>query len=220
MLSGYGADREIAYGPLSDRAMRRLNSQHRSSAQPNVYAVYISWRPGSPGFFTAFDAILPDGAREVVAFTMDQAVLLDRLDEELRLADRPTPELFSRLAAAACPRVAALKGTGLAVSIDRLIAAEAWTDAAIAHIELEIPSWKIRRLVREGDEWRCALSRQPNLPMELDDTVEASHELLPLAILRAFVEARRSTAVAPRSIATVPVVQPSSEPLICCENFS
>lgn len=101
---------------------------------------------------------------------MGHVVLLDRLDKELRLAGRPTPELFSRLAAA-CPWIAARKGADLANRIGRLIVAEAWIDAAIALIELEIPSWKVRSLVREGDEWLCSLSQQPNLSMELDDTV-------------------------------------------------
>jgi hypothetical protein len=156
----------------------------------------------------------------VVAFAMNDRVLLDRLDEELRLAGRPTSALISRLAADACPRIAALKGADPAIQIGRLIAAEAWTDAAMALIELEIPSWKVRSLVREGDEWLCSLSQQPNLSMELDDNVKASHELLPLAILRALVEARRRDSVAPRAISAVPLVQTASEPLICCDNFS
>jgi len=156
----------------------------------------------------------------VVAFAMNDGVLLDRLDGELRLAGRPTSELISRLAAGACPRIAALKGADPAIRIGRLIAAEAWTDAAMALIELEIPSWKVRSLVREGGEWLCSLSKQPNLSMELGDTIEASHELLPLAILRALVEARRRDSVAPRAISAVPLVRAASEPLICCDNFS
>jgi len=150
---------------------------------------------------------------------MNDGVLLDRLDGELRLAGRLTSELISRLAAGTCPRIAALKGADPAIRIGRLIAAEAWTDAAMALIELEIPSWKVRSLVREGGEWLCSLSKQPNLSMELGDTIEASHELLPLAILRALVEARRRDSVA-RDISAVPLVQAASEPLICCDNFS
>jgi hypothetical protein len=156
----------------------------------------------------------------VVAFGMNDDVLLERLDEELRLAGKPTSELVSRLAVGACPRIAALKTADPAIRIGRLIAAEAWSDAAIALIELEIPSWKVRSLVRGGDEWLCSLSQQPNFSKELDDTVEASHESLPLAILRAFVEARRRDSVAPRAISAVPRVQALSEPLICCDNFS
>jgi len=145
---------------------------------------------------------------------------LDRLDEELRLACRPAAELFSKLVSAR-RHPARFGATDPAGRIERFIAAEAWTDAAIALVELEIPSWKVRRLVREDGEWLCSLSRQPNLPMTLDDTVEASHELLAFAILRAFVEARRRSSVAPRAVlSAVPHVQPASEPSICCENFS
>ncbi len=147
-------------------------------------------------------------------------VLLDQLDEELRLARRPMPELFSQLVASACLRLATFKGTAPTARIERLIAAKAWTDAAIALIELEIPTWNVRRLVREDGEWLCSLSRQPNLPEALDDTVEASHEILPLAILRAFVEVCRMSGVAPAVFSTVPQVAPTTEQIICCGNFA
>ena len=89
----------------------------------------------------------------------------------------------------ACTRLPAVKAT----RIDQLIEAGAWGEAALALIELELPAWKLRRLVYEDGQWLCSLSRQPNLPVALDDTADASHEVLPLAILRAFVEARRRT---------------------------
>ena len=61
--------------------------------------------------------------------------------------------------------------------------ARAWNDAALALVELELPAWKLRRLVHENGKWHCSLSRHPNLPVALDDTATASHEVLPLAIL-------------------------------------
>jgi hypothetical protein len=66
-----------------------------------------------------------------------------------------------------------------------------WADAATALVELELPARKFRRAVYEGGERLCSLSRQPNLSLELDDTVDARHEKLALAILRAFVETRK-----------------------------
>src|SRR6476659_10952614 len=78
-----------------------------------------------------------------------------------------------------------------AARIDQLIEARAWDDAALALIELELPAWKLRRLVYEDGEWLCSLSSHPNLSVALDDTVDARHEVLPLAILSAFIEARR-----------------------------
>jgi hypothetical protein len=196
------------------------------NARSNFYAVYISWRLGSSGFFTAFDAILRAAglcARWqdcVVAFAVDHVDLPDRLDEKLQLACRPTPEFFTKLAAAACVRLAALRGTAPAARLERLIATGAWTDAAIALVELEIPAWKIRRLVHEDGEWLCSLSRQPNLPVALDDLVEARHEKLPLAILAALVEARRIRGAAPAASPTVPHVAVRPEQIICCDNFA
>jgi hypothetical protein len=102
-----------------------------------------------------------------------------------------------------------------------LIEAGAWTDATIALIELELPAWKLRRLVYEDGEWLCSLSRQPNLPVALDDTADASHEVLPLAILSAFVEARRrANAMRETSLRIVPQVRRTSGYAICCDNFS
>jgi hypothetical protein len=72
----------------------------------------------------------------------------------------------------------------------QLAAAGAWTDAALALLELEQPEWKLRRLVHEDGEWICSLSRRPDLPIELDDAAEAHNQLLPLAILDALGETR------------------------------
>ena len=66
----------------------------------------------------------------------------------------------------------------------------------VALIELEQPRWRLRRLVQEGGEWFCALSRHPSLPLELDDCAEAHNELMVLAILDALSEAREKDAAA------------------------
>jgi hypothetical protein len=128
-----------------------------------------------------------------MAFAADYAVLSDRLDEELRLAPEPARGLFAKIIGSACARIPVLNKSGRVSRIDRLIESGAWTDAALALIELELPAWRLRRLVCDSGEWLCSLSRQPNLPIELDDTVDARHEVLPLAILRAFIDARRKT---------------------------
>ena len=116
---------------------------------------------------------------------------LDALEEQLRRAHALTRDLISNVIASACTRFPVMKRAGKAAQIEQLIEAGAWDDAALALIELELPAWKLRRLVYEDGEWLCSLSRQPNLPVALDDTADASHEVLPLAILSAFVEARR-----------------------------
>jgi hypothetical protein len=142
----------------------------------------------------------------------------DRLNDQLRLAPALTPDhLFSNVIAHACTHLRAEKAS----RIYRLIEARAWVDAALALIELELPAWKLRRLVYEDGEWLCSLSRQPNLPAVLDDTADATHEVLPLAILSAFVEAcRRASAMRETSLPTVPPVRRTPGNAICCDNFS
>jgi len=147
--------------------------------------------------------------------------ILDDVADQLRQATTPAPGLLREVIARACIRLEAMRCAGKAKDLDRLIEDGAWCDAALALIELELPAWSVRRLVREDGEWFCSLSREPNLPAALDDTADASHPVLPLAILVAFVEARR------RSIASqgtgrspVPAVRPAYAGTICCDNFS
>ena len=103
----------------------------------------------------------------------------------------------------------------------QLIDAGALIDATLALIELELPAWKLRRLVYEDGEWHCSLSRHPNLPVALVDTANASHEVLPLAILAALIEAHRMMNVTCAiSLQTVPRARSTSGYAICCDNFS
>jgi hypothetical protein len=108
----------------------------------------------------------------------------------------------------------------LPVRIERLIEAGAWTDTALALLEM-LPQWRLRRLAFDDGEWHCALSRRRELPDWLDDTIETHHADLVLAILSAFAEARREPAsLKPGS---VPAVSHSAIPLyepLCCENFA
>ena len=146
---------------------------------------------------------------------------LDALEEHLRRAHAITTDLISNVIADACTRLPVMKRAGKAAQIDQLIEAGAWDDAAFALIELELPPWKLRRLVYEDGEWLCSLSRQPNLPVALDDTADASHEVMPLAILSAFVEARRrASAMGGTSLQTVPRTRATSGHAVCCDNFS
>jgi hypothetical protein len=146
---------------------------------------------------------------------------LDRLMERLRLSPALDPDLISNVVADACIRLPMLNKAGKTTRLDQLIEARAWSDAALALIELELPAWKLRRLVYEDDEWFCSLSKQPNLPVAIDDTADARHEVLPLAILSAFVEAcRRTSAAREISSPTVPQVRPTSGYAVCCDNFA
>jgi hypothetical protein len=146
---------------------------------------------------------------------------LDALEAQLRRASALTPDLISNVIADACTHLPVVNRAGKAAQINQLIEAGAWDDAALALIELELPAWKLRRLVYEDGKWLCSLSTQPNLPLALDDTADASHEVLPLAILTAFVEARRRTgAMRETSLTTVPPVRRTPGYAICCDNFN
>ena len=141
---------------------------------------------------------------------------LDTLEDELRRAQRITPDLVAKVIDRTCR---AQHPTGKA-AILRLIDSGAFVESALAVLELEWPSWKVRRLAQDDGEWRCSLSRQLALPAELDVIAEASHEILPLAILNAFVETRR-TAFAANGLVpkTVPRVRRAYGCVACCDNF-
>ena len=110
----------------------------------------------------------------------------------------------------------------LPLRIERLTQSGAWTDAALALLELELPQWHLRRLAYDEGEWHCALSRHRELPEWLDDrSVESHHTDLSLAILSAFVDARRKSACPVLTI--VPAAPRAANPLhepLNCDNFA
>jgi hypothetical protein len=144
---------------------------------------------------------------------------LGKLEAQLRRAQAPTAELISDVIAEACVCFAA-RGGAAKLRIHRLIESGAWTDAALALLELELPQWKLRRIVYEDREWHCALSRHPQLPLELDEVAEASHEILPLALLVALLQASRDVAASAARVTAVPQVYPTPGYAICCDNFA
>src|ERR1700753_1451748 len=84
--------------------------------------------------------------------------------ESLRDAHAVTAALVSAVADSTCRRYPSTGQSTKTTRIERLIAAEAWTDAALALIDLELPQWQIRRLAYDEGEWHCALSRERELP--------------------------------------------------------
>jgi hypothetical protein len=143
------------------------------------------------------------------------------LSDWLRDADVVTAELVATVTTSVCRRFPSAGHTTKTARIERLIAAEAWTDAALALIDLELPQWQIRRLAYDEGEWHCALSRQRELPEWLDQAIETHHADLPLAILSAFAEAQRISA--PTSRTSVPNVTRHQSPLyepLCSDNFA
>ena len=146
---------------------------------------------------------------------------LGQLKDEPGISPALSSDLISTVVADARAALPARCNAAKAARLDQLIRAGAWNDAAIVLIELELPAWKLRRLVYEDGEWLCSLSTQPNLPAEFDDTADASHEVLPLAILNAFLEARRRMGDEHEiNSPTVPQVRPTSGYAVCCDNFA
>ena len=142
------------------------------------------------------------------------------LGDRLRDAHAVTAELMSEIIGEACRRFPSVGQTGKTARIERLIASRAWTDAALALIELQLPLWQVRRIAYDEGEWYCALSRERELPDWLDCSIEARHSDLALAILAAFAEAQRVTASSSKT--SVPSVSRDTGPLYepaCCDNF-
>jgi hypothetical protein len=143
------------------------------------------------------------------------------LCDRLRGAHAVTGNLVSQVIGEACRRFPPAGQTGKTARIERLIASGAWTDAAIALIDLELPLWQVRRIAYDEGEWYCALSRERELPDWLASSIEARHADLALAILSAFVEAQR--VAAPQSRPSVPAMPRDANPLyvrLCCDNFA
>lgn len=148
------------------------------------------------------------------------AIGLEALEGQLRNEKALTPDLIRKVITDACTRFPAMKKAGKSIGLERLIEIGAWCDVALALVEIELPHWSLRRLAHEDGEWFCSLSRQPALPIEFDDTADASHPVLPLAILSAFLEARRRVGAARDTRAsTVPQVRATGGYAICSDNF-
>jgi hypothetical protein len=143
------------------------------------------------------------------------------LNDWFRGTHAVTAELLSEVIGETCRRFPSVGQTGKTAQIERLIQSGAWTDAALALIDLELPQWKVRRIAYDGGEWYCALSRERELPDWLDQSIETHHADLPLAILSAFVDAQHVST--PRSETSVPTVPRDANPLyepVCCDNFA
>jgi hypothetical protein len=157
-----------------------------------------------------------DVAMSVAANHYDPASLSQRLGS----AHAVTRLLMLDIIDKACRRFPSLGQSERSMRLTRLIDAEAWTDAALALIELELPLWQVRRIAYDVGEWYCALSRERELPDWLDSAVEARHSDLALALLSAFIETQVLSAEASRP--SVPSVHPVADPLyepVGCDHF-
>lgn len=143
------------------------------------------------------------------------------LAAKLRKAQAATPELMAEVLNVSQRRALVPGHSEIALHLEQLIAARAWIDVALVLLELELPLWHIRRIAYDDGEWHCALSRQRELPDWLDESHEASHPDLALAILSAFIEAQAAAASSVTSSIPEPFARPDSEFIrLCCDNFA
>jgi hypothetical protein len=146
---------------------------------------------------------------------------VEMLAERLRNADAVTAGLLYDVISETCRRLPALRRTKSFDRLEHLIQSDAWTDAVLALLALELPQWQLRRVAYDEGEWHCALSRQPELPDWFDQPVEACHTDLALAILSAFVDVQRfDTSSAGTSAPAFPGKETPVYLPFCCDNFS
>ena len=143
-------------------------------------------------------------------------ISLGTLPAMLRNTHRCDEGVLNQVINSACDRFQSVRAR---TCFDEQVKAGAWVDATMILIAVEMPAWRLRRIVLDDGLWVCSLSRHPDLPLELDDTAEAFHRDLPLAVLSAFVEARLTTTRHPVPI-TAPKLHPQAHYAVCCENFA
>ena len=143
-----------------------------------------------------------------------------QLSERICNAMAATPTLLREVISTNCRRLAAPGHHTRTLRIERLLNTGAYTEAALALIELELPQWQVRRIAYDCGEWYCALSRDRELPEWLDQSVQAQHQDLALAILAAFVQAQAVTA--PESRPSVPTSRREANVFFAqmCDNFA
>ena len=151
-------------------------------------------------------------------FHPDRPERLASIADQVRSADHASTHLVSAIASEISHR-AANTSVPASIHIQKLIAAGAWTDAALTLIANELPQWKLRRLAYDDGEWHCTLSPQREFPEWLDDGIEAHHENLSLALFKGLVEAARQQP-AEKSTPTVPRIRIKQQDAICCDNFA
>src|SRR5258708_14156248 len=80
------------------------------------------------------------------------------LGARLRNANAVTADIMSDVIDQACRRFPSLGQSEKSFRLERLLESGAWTDAALALIDLELPQWQLPRIAY--DEGECAAPSQ------------------------------------------------------------
>ena len=75
-----------------------------------------------------------------MALGLDHVVLLDRLEDEVRFAAKPSCGLFAKIIAALCTRIPARDKAGRTGPIGPLLEMQAWMEAALILTQCELPA--------------------------------------------------------------------------------
>lgn len=147
---------------------------------------------------------------------------LNGFSHPFRRADSVKSHLLSQMIGATNRNHPPVWLTEKTARIERLIQSAAWTDAAFALVDLELPQWQVRRIAYDDGEWYCTLSRRRQLPEWLDESIETHHADLPLAILGALAEAQSAGNIHSGRTSVPPVSHGANPPCVplCCDNFS
>jgi hypothetical protein len=160
-------------------------------------------------------------ARDNAMFPLLECRDLSVLSDRIRDACSTTSELIAEVISLCCPRVATMGGSEPSRRLARLTEANAWTDVALALIQLELPQWQLRRIEYDGGEWYCALSRFADLPTWLDRSVQANHSDFSLALLSVLIEAKDiSVSFGKPSAPSVQSKRPADDSTMCGDNFA
>ena len=142
------------------------------------------------------------------------------LRAKLHAAAEPTPELMAEVLDVSRRRFLVPGPRATAAHLEHCIDTRAWTDAALALLELELPFWQIRRIAYDGGEWYCAISRERELPDWLGQSLEARHPNLALVILSVYLEAQAAAASSGGASLPEAPGRPDSDFIaLCCDNF-
>jgi len=148
---------------------------------------------------------------------LERSERLAALVNRLNGAAQPTEAAFIEVLEASEP-VAHTGQWRVAANLNRLIRCKAWTEAALASIEVLTPRRRLCRLIYDGGEWFCSLSSHRDLPDWLDQMIESHHQDISLSILTAVVEAMHNdNANCTPPMHKCPRLMPKA--LVLCENF-
>lgn len=130
-----------------------------------------------------------------------------------------TPDLMADIVSH-CRRVDRSATSPISRRLRELVDVHAWTEAALALIEMELPRWSLARLVLDEGEWMCTLSRHPQMPAWLDEVVDGRHPSMPLAILAAAIMAHDADLHGADALTRSVPAAPRQAEALCCDNFA